>query len=426
MATRSSAVKVVQVSNMKSQRRVMRRPQHSFDLIAKPYEICPFFIAPVVPGESLDSGLFQTRAVSDPVKNRLIGWHKEYYFFYVPHLALASRDIYKSMMLDPTTAVSGIMASANSVPLYTFKGGMPFVSECLTAVVAEFFRDEGETNAPTIENYPAAQITQESWHNSIKLESATGDDNELPGVDPVEEEDILEGFTAHYAQWEIMRDAGYTDATYEDFLKSYGIDAAPEVREPDDDTKKFPYVPELIRYVRDWKYPTNTIDPANGSASSALSWSLAEKITKRRFFKYPGFLFGVTIARPKIYLGNQKGAAVGMLNDAYSWLPAILNGYPYTSVKETLDSVTDGILQNQTEDYWLDVKDLFIYGDQFVNHAMDAAANHGLAMPTAALDHKYLTEAMIDSLFVNAGSEYVREDGVVHMNILGKQSETTP
>lgn len=424
MVVRANQVRVVQVTDAQKQRRVMRRPQHFFNVIAKPYEICPVMIAPVLPGESLDSAVFQSRAVSDPVLNRLIGWHKEYYFFYVPHLALENADTYKAMMLDATTDITGINAAANSVPLYTFKEGMNWVDECLDAVVAQYFRDEGEALTPNIENYPAAQISQESWHNSIKLESATGENVDLPGVDEIEDHEVLSDFTAQYAQWEIMKDAGYVDGTYEDYLRSNGISSAPEVRSPDDAVAQFK--PELIRYFRDWKYPVNTIDPTDGSATSALSWSIAEKITKRRFFKYPGFVFGVTISRPKIYLGSQKGAAVGMLDNAYTWLPGVLNGYPYTAIKEILDSATDGILQNQAEDYWLDIKDLFLYGDQFVNHAMSAAANHGVAMPTAALDHKYLTEAMVDSLFVTAGSEYVREDGVMHMNILGRQMETTP
>ena len=38
-----------------------------------------------------------------------------------------------------------------------------------------------------------------------------------------------------------------------------------------------------------------------------------------------------------------------------------------------------------------------------------------------------MTEAMVDSLFKNEGSEYVREDGVVHLNILSNIGpDTTP
>lgn len=377
-------------------------------------------IAPVLPGETMDNLLMQARVVSDPIQNSLIGWHKEYYYFYCKHRALVATDTLgklQSMMLDPTTDVSTLKAGANSIPNYTFKSGMDYVSMCLRAVIEEFFRDEGEAyNVATIENYYAAQIDQEQWYQSLKLESAGADDMELPGVDELEELDILPGFTTQYAQWELMRDQGMTDLTYEDFIRSYGVSVPKS--EDEGGTPDQRHRPELIRFHRSWTYPSNVINPADGAAKSAVFWDIKENANKKRFFKEPGFIFGVTVCRPKLYLGNQKGAAVGFLNDAYSWLPAVMRDHQYTGIKETLDTATDGILQNQTEDYWLDVSDLFRFGDQFVNHAMSAAANHGIALPTATLGYKYPTDAMVESLFVTAGSEYIREDGVVHLNIL--------
>lgn len=418
--TQMPQVRLVQAANMRAQRRVTRRPQHKFNLKSKPYEIVPFMIAPVLPGETMTNLLMQARAVSDPIQNSLIGWHKEYYFFYVKHRGLSAWDTtgkLQSMMLDATTDVSSLKAAANSTTYYTFKSGMDYVSACHRAVIEEFFRDEGEAwNVASVENYPAAQIDQEQWYHSIKLESALADDSELPGVDELEELDILPGFTTQYAQWELMRDQGMTDLTYEDFLRSYGVDIPKS--EDEGGAPDIKHRPELIRFCRKWTYPSNVINPTDGAAKSAVFWDIAENANKKRFFKEPGFIFGVTVTRPKLYLGNQKGAAVGFLNDAYSWLPAVLRGYEYTGIKETLDTLTDGILQNQTEDYWLDVSDLFRYGDQFVNHAMSAAANHGIGMPTATLDRKYATDAMVESLFVTAGSEYIREDGVVHLNVL--------
>ena len=424
----SPQIRVVSARNAPSQRRVRRSPQHTFQLKAKPYEIVPCFIAPVLPGETMESLLLQSRVVSDPINNSLIGWHKEYYFFLLKHRGLAAVDttgLLQSMMLDPTTDVSTLKAGANSVPYFTFKTGMDYVQMCHRAVMEEFFRDEGETwNSPLIENYPAAQIDQERWWNNLKLESATGDDMELPGVDELEELDILPGFTTHYAQWEIMRDAGMTDLTYEDFIRSYGVQVPKS--EDEGGTPDQRHRPEVVRFCRKWTYPSNVINPADGAAKSAVFWDIAESANKKRFIKEPGFLYGVTVTRPKLYLGSQKGAAVGLLNDAYSWLPAVLQGYPYAAVKEVLDSATDGILQNQTEDYWFDVRDLFLYGDQFWNFALAAGANHAPALPSATMEKKYATDAMIEALFVTAGSEYIREDGVVHLNILTRMRDTTP
>lgn len=424
----NTQVKLATVNALPKQRRRVRRPRHTFNLKSKPYEIAPFFIAPVVPGESLDTLMFQGTAVSDPIHNSLIGCHKEYYFFYVKHRGLAATDttgLLQDMMVDATTDVSTLKAAANSVPFYTFKTGMDFVQMCHKAVVAAYFRDEGEAyNVATIENYVAAMIEQENWLHSAKLESAGADDAELPGVDEMEELDILPGFTTQYAQWEMMRDTGMMDLSYEDYLRSYGV-SVPEAQVDADrngDGVIDKHEPELVRFFRKWSKPSNVVNPSDGVPSSAWYWDIAESANKKRFFKEPGFLYGVTVTRPKLYLGNQKGAAVGMLNDAWSWLPAVVDGLGYTSVKETLDSATDGILQNQTEDYWVDLKDLFEHGDQFVNHAMSASANHGLALPTATLDKKYPTDAMVESLFKTAGSEYIREDGVVMLNILTRMS----
>lgn len=416
---------IVSVENVSKQRRRTRSPKHTFNLKFKPYEIVPAMIAPVLPGETLDSALIQLRAVTDPMLNRLIGGHMELHLFYVKHRGLAASDttgLLQSMMLDPTTDVSTLKAGANSVPYYNFKTGMDFTAMCHRAVVSAFFRDEGEAwDVATIENYPAAQIEQEGWYHSLKEESATGDDDELPGVDELEELDILPGFSTHYAQWEIMRDNGMTDLTYEDYIRSYGVSVPKADSDSDADGNGVvdKHEPELLRSFRKFSYPSNVIDPSNGAARSALYWDTALSADKKRFFKEPGFIYGVMLMRPKIYLGNQKGAAVGLLNDAYAWLPAVLNGMGYTSVKEVLDSVTDGILQNQDEDYWIDIADLFNYGDQFVNHTMGASANHGLALPSANnAGRKYVTDAMMESLFVTAGTDYVYADGAAHLNIL--------
>ena len=426
-STQRPSVKVVTAEAVRKVRRTFRRPPHRFNLKAKPYEICPFMIAPVLPGETLVNALFQVRAVSDPIQNALIGWHKEYYWFYVPLPALSDWDtggLLKNMMIDTTTDVSTLKAAANSVPYYTFKTGMDYVLKCTEAVVKQFFRDEDEAvNVASIENYFAAQIDQETWAHSLKKESAGTDDKELPGVDEQEELDILTGMSTIYDQWELMRDVFTEDVTFEDFCRSYGVNIPKS--EDQGESPDAMYQPELIRFIRDWTYPSNTVNATDGTVASAVSWSLKEKITKKRFFKYPGFIFGVTVTRPKLYLGSQKGAAVGMFNGNLPWLPAVYQTLPYTSVIEQLDSATDGILQNQTEDYWLDARDVFRYGDQFVNHAMSAAANHGIALPTAALDKKYPTDAMIESLFKTANVDYVREDGVCNLNILGRLGPDT-
>ena len=427
-------VQVVTTQDYKKQPRRVRSPKHSFNIKARPYEIVPFLAAPVLPGETLDSGFLQASVVSDKIANNLIGWWHEYHIFFVPIRAMTLGDgqlivpeHMNSLFLDPTFSMNtDYSAAANSVPKYTFKGGVDWVAMLTDYIVSRWFRDEGELLTPTWDDYHIAKIDQGNLFNSLKEESALADDKELPGVDELEELDILPGFETMYAQWELMRDQGMVDLTYADFLKSYGITPPPNVVVNETDTSEPTLEAEKVISIRKWTNPTLAPQQGDSASSSVVYWRPAERITKRLLFKEPGFIFGVTVTRPKVYLGNQKGAGVGLLDNAYSWLPAVLNHLGYTSLKENFDSATDGILQGGDEDYFLDMKDLFLHGDQFVNHAL---ASHFPALPVASnLDKKYLTEAMMNALFAvtDGTASYIRQDGVIHFDILGKIRETSP
>ena len=424
-AGQNPQIRVVQAHDLAPQRRALRRPAHDFNIKHRPYSITPFFIAPVLPGETLTNLLYQARAVSDPIQNPIIGWWLEHYFFYVPWRGMPDfQATLKAMAIDAATSTAGLKAGANSVINYTFKGGMNFVDECLEVVTERYFRDEGEsyTAATTADGLPKAIIDQGKWIHSLKLASAGADDPELPGVDELEELDILPGFSSHYAQWEMMRDLNLTDVTFEDYLRSEGVSVpAADTGVPQED-----YKPELVRFSRDWTYPTNHIDPTNGVPASAVSWSIAERADKRRLFKEPGFLFGVSVVRPKVYLGNQKGAAVGAMDNIYRWLPAMLRGEEYTGLVETAFSATDGILQNQASNYWFDIADLLVFGDQFVNYAATVATGHVVALPTAALEKRYVADADISAMFKTATTaEFIRQDGRVSASLLSKVRQTT-
>ena len=92
--------------------RKSRRPSHPFQLKTRPWQIQPFCIAPVLPGETLKNLLLQSRVVSDPLKHPLIGWWCEYYYFYVKHRDLAGRDDFTEMMLN----INKDLSSYNPAP----------------------------------------------------------------------------------------------------------------------------------------------------------------------------------------------------------------------------------------------------------------------------------------------------------------------
>ena len=397
-------------------KRVFRRPQHPFNLVTRPYQIQPFMIAPVVPGETLQNGLMQARVITDPVVNRLLGWWKEYYWFYVKHRDMANSAHFQAMMLDADYDLSSIYSAAKTYH-YSHAGTVDWVGECLTAVVNEYFRDEGETiTASTIDNLPGAKIMDQRWLDSVANEDDfdAPDDPEITvGVDDKISASEIE--TA-MRNWEFFRANGLTEMSYEDYLGSYGV------RIPTVEQNK----PELLRYVRSWQYPISAIDPTDGSAANAVTWSMSERIDKPRFFKEPGFIFGVTVARPKLYFGLQNASAVGLLKNAYGWLPAILTNDPRAALQK-ITAGANGPLSSNTDNYWVDLRDVFLYGDQFVNWSMVSdVTGTSVAMPTAALNKKYPTATMVDALFADATNlDRIREDGVCNLNILGRQVDAT-
>lgn len=137
----------VQIANVPRVGRKMRRPQHSSNIRQYPFQIQPFMIAPVLPGDTLKNLLFQARVVTAPIKNPLIGWWAEFYYFYVPLRSLSGSSDFQAMMLNPT-ATAGNAAGSTTPAIYTYNGGVNFVQQCLTTVIEEFFRDEGESLPP--------------------------------------------------------------------------------------------------------------------------------------------------------------------------------------------------------------------------------------------------------------------------------------
>lgn len=411
-------LRVIETANHK---RSIRSPQHTFNFRAKPWTIQPFFIAPVLPGETMKQLLLQSRAVTDPLYNRLTGWWLEYYFFYVKHRDLNERDLLTQMMLDPSTNISSIQTGALSWT-YHYTGSIDWVKLCHDRVVEEYFRFEGESiTEGAIDTIPTAQLGIDNWMDSV-IEVSTFDAQDV-NVDLDADSTITasEVETA-MAQWQLMRQQGLTQMSYEDYLRSFGVrQNAVEVHKP-----------ELVRYIRDWTYPTNVIEATDGSAASACSWSVTERADKDRFFSEPGFLFGVSVARPKVYYNRQVGAAASMMEDAYTWLPSVLMNDMATSVRtfagETTPGAEDaeGPIKTAANDYMVDVRDLLMYGDQFRFGVSESTVE----LPLDNLARRYAAASDVGTLFVNSASNkvHVEHDGIVSLKIASSQldmSETT-
>ena len=116
------------------------------------------------------------------------------------------------------------------------------------------------------------------------------------------------------------------------------------------------------------------------------------------------------------------------MDNVLNWLPAIMRDEPYTSLKKF--SATEGPIAAAVTDadgYWVDLRDLLLYGDQFINFAATTDTVNLVAAPGASVDNwKYPSATDAAELFVDeVTNRVVRADGVVQLHIKGTQRDMT-
>lgn len=398
--------------------RVGRYPKHTYTMNGRPFAIHPMCIAPVLPAETLNSLYFESRIVTDPLTSPIVGWKQEFFFFYVKMSDLL-RDAIKAMFVDPNNAdlAATLGRASNSTGYYTAKGGIPWVEYCLERCVIHYFRDADEPwNGWMTGDYPFAQIRESSFLDSLT------DKDDMPEGAAIASATDAGDLERLMLAFEHLRAMGLANMTYEDFLRTYGIN----VQDPMEGK------PELVAHFSDWQYPSNTVNPTDGTPSSAVSWVFKQSARERKFFSEPGFIFGVSITRPKVYFTGLAGNAAAHMSRAWDWMPALLAQMPETKLKQfTAGTGPLGDRTTDTDAYWLDMCDLLIHGDQWQSVYDFAAvpANqpliNGIALPQTNLNWKYPTEAMALSFFSDTNRQRVRHDGMVSFNIRGKQIDNT-
>lgn len=426
-------VKVNLVQEAKKVGRERRLPNHPFHLKeVRPFQIQPCFIAPVFAGETMDNLYMQSRVITDPIVNRIIGWYCEYYFFYVKLTDLvAVSDTLKKMLIDPDFDASSLMTGTDEGKHYYYthgSGEINWVDRCLDRVTQTYFRNEGEIiDEATLDNLPLAAVDKKDVFNSAAVaayySSSLQDDIDYTSL--TEGDGTANVFASEIARYQTMYEnalnAALIDMSFEDYLGLFGVNV------PKEDGN----IPEIIRYVRDWQNPVNTVDPSDGTPTTAVSWSLREKATKKRAFKEHGFLFGVQVVRPKVYYSAQRGSASSVMNSFHRWMMPLKNDDPMASVQD----VTGTFFRNVGDDVTVDLKDLMMHGEQFLNwdpnNANDGTVIH-LPQPAAALPEgintQYPNEANVDSLFVDTVTpkKYIESDGIISLNIRGRLQDTSP
>lgn len=227
--------------------RVSRRPVHSWNVRARPYTMQPIVIAPVIPGETLKNAVLQARVVTDPVKNRLIGWWHEYYFYYVPFRALtAISDELTAMVVNPEWN-SDAIDSNTAVPAHYFAGrnSVDYLAHCMDAIVAYDFRRPEETVPRKADGLHLVDINRKNIFQSLLSAQQVADYDVVVADGPDAGTDLnASEVDLAMEQYELLRANGLIEMTYEDYLKTYGIKGK-AVERPEEQ-----FHPELLRYVR--------------------------------------------------------------------------------------------------------------------------------------------------------------------------------
>ena len=411
------AINVRLLENQPKVGRVSRRPKHPFSLRTRPWQIQPFMIAPVMPGETMKNLLLQSRTVTKPIKNKLVGWWCEYMFFYVKHRDLSIASNLIDMHMKNTPLPGGLRNVTYSPGYNTGVNSVNYVQYCWESVVTHWFRMEGDGawNAPNIGGIPIANINHITGLESLRsgADAAPVQDHETPGEVSTLPFGVDAAWADEYEQWQSMRALKLTEVSFEDYLRQFGV----KTKEIQEDESR----PELIRHMREFSYPTNTVEPTTGVASSAVVWSSADRADKDRYFSEPGFIFGVQVVRPKVYFSGQKGALVGYLDDAFAWLPAASMDQGWTTVRNYNFDTGPLAGAEGSGSYWLDLRDLYVYGDQYVNYAV-AAGDPIVSLPSGGFKSRYASATDADNLFVGAtaATRLIETDGVVSLSILGK------
>ena len=402
--------------------RVGRYPKHTFRVDSKPFSLQPIMMARVLPGETLKNLKFEARIVTSPIVSPIIGWKKEFYFFYVRITDLGV-EAYKEMFVDPTNAeVTAGLEAANEAGWYTAKGGINWLEQCTNRVAETYFRDDGElASAYALANgIPIVQVRESTF-----LDSLTDEDNMPEGAaisgatDAGDLDRLMDAF-------EQLRALGMANMTYEDFLRAQGINI------PGKDENK----PELLARFSDWQYPTNHIgtDSTNqGVPTSAVSWVFNTGIRDPKMFKEPGFIVGFSVTRPKIYFGGLWGSAACHAKRAWDWMPYYLRGMPESQLKHfAIDTGPLGDRTTLADGYFLDMRDELLHGDQFQNVAVPTSdpstsyPNHLMPIPAGTnIGWKYLSETMINNFFLDTSGGRVKMDGYCSLSVMGHEVDYT-
>lgn len=430
MSTIINAPNITAQLGDKGRVRKQRRPMHVFNLRYRPFVITPFMMAPVLPGETLRNLSIQQRIVSDPITDKLSGAHAENYLFYVKLRDLDGRDDFEQMLIDPGADVSSYYDTNVDTEYYYDPNGatnnINWLKLCYQRIVAEHFRGEEEawnSHTDSVTGLAVASVlNMPGWLDSL----TTNDDFTAEDVSISTAGD--NAFTVRELEdaqktYHLALLQGITQKSFQDYLRDSGVSTG---------IAKEPHVPELLLMERQWTYPTNAVEPTDGSVASAYVWSNTIRRTQAKFFSEPGFLVGLTMVRPKVYYSGINSSPAGGMTSMTSWLTPDLRNDPTAGWRQY--NATYGPAGNgcDTEAYRFKYDDLLLYGDQFLNYAVDGNTN-SVALPvdgTDLINRRYPSATDINEIFVDdlnaSGLRFIRQDGICNLAVDSYLRDSVP
>lgn len=431
-------------------RRRTRAPQFPFALHMRPWVLYPCLCAPVLPGETLKNAVVQARVVSDPLVSNVQGWWLEFYAFYVRAGDFAAPD--DDNVRNLAASLASTWAGTNDAVDWGWNHGnanLPsFAKRATAAVVKAYFRTDvpgvntAESEPASLDGtLPTVGVAGSSYWDSVQNEPA-----QAFGASPVKPSAGASSWEQQWFAFQNLRNAVTREdfgvappgsanfnpaggtaitGTFRDYLAQSGVRVAPQLKE---DVAVFQR-PELIRFVRDFAYPVPTVDNATGAIRSTVQWSLGERIDKRRFLAEPGFILCYMCARPKVFLSNVRGQACDLiLNTSQGWVHPALDAEPHTNMKQL---TTADIVQNGTTTVaWMDVRDLFLRGDQWTNFNPTGTLAAGtmcnrVVLPSAdVMNKRYPALTDAQGVFVDGGgggtAQFLHADGMVSLRVASR------
>lgn len=405
-----------------------RYPKHSWHTYFRPFQLQPCALAPVMAGDTIKSMRFESRMLTDPIKDQVTGWWAELFWFYVrfsdmdTYADAQTRAITQETNFTGTPA-GGYGAISTSAKAWTYHNGWgpDWVFECVKPAVYTYFRPEvGAYDDYLLDGVPSAGIVGSTW-----LDTLTRRDD-LPATDG---KYVLTGtddaglYEARYARWEQLRKAKLVTMDYPEFLRSQGVEVPDQLKEPLSEKRR----PELLRFTRQFSYPANTVKEDGTGTVAAVSWVVSERMDRPIFCDEPGFILGLQCIRPKLYRSGQTACGASLLRDARTLCPAVNEQAPQetmvyyndTDVMTTKGPIT--VTDASVAGWYADAAGLFVNGDQFVV----GTNNMVTALPDpATLQHTYPPTADIDALFAGTAKQ-CKADGLLSLSIAGRIALTT-